>query len=149
MDSIWSNAWRRAIHQPASVRSAHATLRLNLARFPLNVGRDPCLGPALYHGHLPRNYGEKTGVEKKIRDRLIALGCIKCVVVDFVGKAVWQALVVFFSPPHLFAGESPWWMTVKKCKVFLRSNKRFRFCNIEALFWKHVAPQNLNCVSYL
>ena len=96
VDSIWSNAWRRAIHQPASVRSAHATLRLNLARFPLNVGRDPCLGPALYHGHLPRNYGEKTGVEKKIRDRLIALGCIKCVVVDFVGKAVWQALVVFF-----------------------------------------------------
>lgn len=135
-------------HPSASFRpKCPCNVEAQFGAVPLECGEGPVPG-ALYHGHLPRNYGEKTGVEKKIRDRLIALGCIKCVVVDFVGKLYGKPWLFFFLR-RTFLLESPWWMTLKKCKVFLRSNKRLRFCNIEALFWKHVAPQNLNCVSYL
>ena len=82
--------------------------------------------------------------EKKIRDGFFALGCIKCVV-DFRGKAV-ASLGCFFLRrtflPRRVRGGCLW-----KHAMF-RNSQRLRFCNIQPLFRKHVAPLNVNFVSY-
>lgn len=137
-------------HPSASFRpKCPCNVEAQFGAVPLECGEGPVPGACLISRSLTKELWRENGRGKKNPRPSYRAGLHQVCCRRLRGEGCMASLGCFFSPPHLFAGESPWWMTLKKCKVFLRSNKRFRFCNIEALFWKHVAPQNLNSVSYL